>query len=186
MGHRKPCRKCGSPDILEYRQKRGDYICRECRNAEQRLRRPRRQSRVRKAPIRFCPSCSVIELTGTGKTFCENCARERRRQSDRRRRANGILSRNYPSISQYEKRRYIRRKDNPEWREKDTARRKFRKAVMRGILSKHPCAICGKIEAEGHHADYSKPLEVVWLCRKHHADLHAGRIEAPSITNNLG
>jgi hypothetical protein len=28
---------------------------------------------------------------------------------------------------------------------------------------------------EGHHEDYAKPLEVIWLCQSHHQRLHAKR-----------
>lgn len=43
-----------------------------------------------------------------------------------------------------------------------------------GKLIEEPCRICGNIKAEAHHEDYSKPLDVVWLCNKHHkeADLN--------------
>ena len=34
------------------------------------------------------------------------------------------------------------------------------------------CEVCGEIKSQGHHPDYSKPLEVVWLCQKHHQELH--------------
>ena len=30
---------------------------------------------------------------------------------------------------------------------------------------------CGKI-GEAHHPDYSKPLDVIWLCSEHHAQVH--------------
>jgi hypothetical protein len=33
------------------------------------------------------------------------------------------------------------------------------------------CEICGK-KAEAHHDDYGKPLEVRWLCFKHHREWH--------------
>lgn len=35
------------------------------------------------------------------------------------------------------------------------------------------CSGCGvQGVVDGHHVDYSKPLEVVWLCRQCHADIH--------------
>lgn len=49
-------------------------------------------------------------------------------------------------------------------------------AIKSGRLVRGPCAVCGVLRAHGHHADYSKPYDVVWLCPKHHKQLHAGRI----------
>lgn len=45
-------------------------------------------------------------------------------------------------------------------------------AVVRGKLVKLACEVCGNTKSEAHHADYSKPLDVMWLCRKHHKDVH--------------
>ena len=53
-----------------------------------------------------------------------------------------------------------------------TVRRSVRLALDDGIIKKQPCEVCGLLDVEAHHDDYSKPLEVRWLCRKHHLDLH--------------
>ncbi len=45
------------------------------------------------------------------------------------------------------------------------------KAVRSGKLLKLNC-FCG-LPANAHHEDYSKPLDVIWLCHAHHMELHA-------------
>lgn len=45
-------------------------------------------------------------------------------------------------------------------------------AIRDGRLIRQPCEVCGKEKAQAHHDDYSKPLEVRWLCTKHHAAWH--------------
>jgi ribosomal protein S27AE len=61
------------------------------------------------------------------------------------------------------------------------ARYEVRKALRNGGLKKQPCTICGNPIAEAHHDDYNKPLDVRWLCKDCHNDLHAGRISILSI-----
>jgi hypothetical protein len=47
------------------------------------------------------------------------------------------------------------------------------RAVRSGKLTKQPCEVCGSNKiVEGHHDDYDKPLEVRWLCQKHHRQIH--------------
>ncbi len=57
---------------------------------------------------------------------------------------------------------------------KRDARVKLMVAVQSGRIRKPPkCSKCGKVGAvEGHHADYSRPLDVIWLCRLCHSILH--------------
>jgi len=64
---------------------------------------------------------------------------------------------------QYQKDRYS---------EKVYARHRLREAVKNGSVIKYPCVVCGEKKSNGHHEDYSKPLEVVWLCLKHHMERH--------------
>jgi len=45
-------------------------------------------------------------------------------------------------------------------------------AIANGTLIRHPCEICGSTRVDAHHDDYGKPLQVRWLCRKHHLEHH--------------
>lgn len=42
------------------------------------------------------------------------------------------------------------------------------------------CAVpdCRETKVEGHHADYTNPLGVTWLCKFHHLQLHKEHREA--------
>jgi hypothetical protein len=52
------------------------------------------------------------------------------------------------------------------------AERSLEYAIRTGRIIKKPCSVCGNKIAHGHHFDYSKPLEVVWLCPLHHKERH--------------
>jgi len=56
--------------------------------------------------------------------------------------------------------------------DKVRSRKRFYRSILDGRTTKQPCSVCGNLLVEGHHPDYSKPFGVVWLCRKHHIELH--------------
>jgi len=61
-------------------------------------------------------------------------------------------------------------------KEKFSAYRKFKRALKAGILVRPiACEKCGedkkRIDAH-HHLGYDKPLDVQWLCRQCHVDIH--------------
>lgn len=57
---------------------------------------------------------------------------------------------------------------------KKKAHQKVAYAIQTGELVRQPCEKCGTTEhVVGHHEDYNKPLEVVWLCKHHHKERHA-------------
>lgn len=58
--------------------------------------------------------------------------------------------------------------------EKYRARQEVLKALRKGLLKKEPCVICGDLTVEAHHEDYSKPLNIKWLCKKHHDAISYG------------
>ena len=47
-----------------------------------------------------------------------------------------------------------------------------RNAILSGRLIREPCSRCGADKTQAHHEDYSKPLDVVWLCLKCHKQRH--------------
>lgn len=52
------------------------------------------------------------------------------------------------------------------------ARSQARRAVAAGLLSRQACGMCGSEKAQIHHEDYTKPLDIQWLCRPCHQAHH--------------
>lgn len=57
---------------------------------------------------------------------------------------------------------------------RDRARRVLSVAIKKGLVRRpKKCSECGwKGRVHGHHEDYNKPLEVVWLCQVCHGKRH--------------
>lgn len=68
--------------------------------------------------------------------------------------------------------KYHRERRAPE---KRIANQAASNAIRDGRLIRKPCEVCGAEKVEAHHDDYNKPLEVRWLCRKHHLEHHGKR-----------
>lgn len=84
--------------------------------------------------------------------------------------------------------RYMRewRKTHPltvEQRRKANARSMAKVYQKRGKLIPKPCEVCGSLNVQKHHDDYSKPLEVRWLCRDHHHEHHSKTV-SPADTGD--
>lgn len=52
------------------------------------------------------------------------------------------------------------------------AHKAVKAAILAKRLFKKPCEICGAERVDAHHEDYDKPLDVRWLCRRHHLERH--------------
>lgn len=57
-------------------------------------------------------------------------------------------------------------------REKRKAHKAVEVALTKGAMLRQPCARCGNPRAQAHHDDYSRPLDVMWLCSLHHGERH--------------
>lgn len=65
---------------------------------------------------------------------------------------------------------------NHGWDKKNPLKIKAEKflqyAVKIGKVKKCKCEVCGSFNVHAHHDDYSKPLDVRWLCPLHHKQHH--------------
>ena len=112
-----------------------------------------------------CKLCTKIDVENRRKEKLKDIdwvlsERKRHREKSRRYREFGMASKSNSS---------------KKWILENPAKRKAHNAVnsalRSGKLHRHPCCICGN-KAEAHHEDYSRPLDVIWVCRKHHSELH--------------
>ena len=75
-----------------------------------------------------------------------------------------------------------------DWLKKNPEKRKAHNlvssAIQLGKMKKQPCEVCGEARSQAHHDDYSKPLEVRWLCPKHHGEHHHNENVARILKEN--
>ena len=128
--------------------------------------------------MKKCKSCGEQKSPNDfyeGQPTCKECTKRRVRER----------ARTNPKVQEYDRKRakLPQRRQNAarvsrRWREEHPeayrAQNKVNNALRDGKLVKGPCAICGTTKhVHGHHRDYSKPLEVTWLCAKCHHRIHA-------------
>jgi len=116
-----------------------------------------------------CKSCTKkyirereILLRATDPNWTEK-ELERQRIKTRRQRKNGYI----PPSQEIAKKQWAARNAH-----KKKAHTAVSNAIRAGKIYPQPCCICGEYLAEAHHDDYSKPLDVRWLCKKHHMEVH--------------
>ncbi len=59
-----------------------------------------------------------------------------------------------------------------EFGQRARARSTANRALLRGDIIPEACVECGRENAEMHHPDHQRPLAVVWMCRRCHANEH--------------
>lgn len=175
------CKVCARADILSYyhKTKQDDW---------------QKKSRIKQA-IRVCIDCKEhkpteqfdISITyGWRSSVCVPCKRVRSHKDyiknrDARMERKSEYKKS-PQGKETEKRaHYAAMQREPE---KYVARYKLRYAVSRGQITKEPCQDCGKAKVEAHHHKGYEPehwLDVMWLCRKHHRDIHKFTLESRGL-----
>lgn len=107
---------------------------------------------------------------------CKECAKKdsRLRFTEKLMEPEWVIKERKRQREKEEKRRVLGLVKKPDSRKpkKNKANEIMGNAVSAGRLTRMPCQVCGNQRSQGHHEDYSKPLDVVWLCTRHHADRH--------------
>ena len=132
---------------------------------------------------RKCRGCGKIKplsafgknkRVSSGRTYqCKPCTNTYHRilknKNPEKRREEG---RHYYREHKQERNAYSHRREQlfPERRK---AYYKVDHAKTLGILVPGQCDKCGLPATEAHHEDYTKPLEIIWLCSSCHGLLHA-------------
>lgn len=119
---------------------------------------------------RDCPFEAAASEFPKGKPRCWNCQRAYDRERDR------LPHRRARQQQMTPARRETVRRAKLKWLQRNPEKNRAQSAVNyhieRGNILREPCEGCGAEKAEAHHDDYSKPLEIRWLCRGCHAGHH--------------
>jgi replicase family protein/primase-like protein len=115
------------------------------------------------------------------KSKCKACSNRYSRQYRRENESVRVHDRARAKLPQ---RREALRKNAARWRANNPdavkAYNKLWNALRRGRMKRFPCEVCGHPKVHGHHRDYAKPFDVVWLCARHHHQAHG--LQQPRAT----
>ena len=157
------CKKCGKTKPITEFYKHGDYYatqCKECARAYSReYQHEHREERMEYSKNYY------HSHKEQSRTYHREWEEQNRERKNERARAWSHLHKDKLAEKQ---RKY--RRDNPE---KMRAQSLLNSYLQRGKIEKSTtCEICGKeCKTEAHHSDYSKPLDVIWVCKKCHCIL---------------
>lgn len=125
----------------------------------------------------FCDLRTKMELL-----LCSKCHKLKKREDYHRNKSKKRGCNTYCKQCQNEYRKENKKYFHKKWRNhyqknknKFKCRHKTYNAIKKGALKRMPCQFEGCSETENihaHHYDYDKPLNVKWLCRKHHYQTH--------------
>lgn len=197
------CPKCG--EQKDKVDKDGVWRCTKCRKARSKELRAEKRAEKGLQPLGNgrralnCYNCGK-EKENPKQGYCNTCKNEKERDRTlrtgkvkRHRTGKCRCGNEFASYSKcfcvdcYRAYRAAKRQD-PQYMQqtfKDAVRSFTRRCITIGILVKEPCKVCGTNEnIEAHHEDYTKPLDVIWLCRNHHREHHKTSLGESNVTDS--
>ena len=177
---RRRCASCSQELLLDQFRRRSNggwySYCRDCQRARNeasrrlRVQQPRGSLGSQWASWRttghhHCPACGVDKPLGAfswevkrqrPRGWCRLCSAKRHKVFMR------------TEAGKAAARRYNQTRDQ----RKHWVRVFTQAAVRLGMLIRWPCEVCGVTKVQAHHVNYAEPLNVRWLCKAHHDDVH--------------
>lgn len=146
--------------------------------------RSRHYQLKRKCAVKKCSCCGIEKdfnefqkrkASKDGLTAsCKNCLKKR--DSERYEKEKDRRAAWHKSYMKTDEGKASHSNATKKWRQANQVRRSahviLNNAVRDGRIEKLPCWVCGSFDVEAHHPDYDSPLSVVWLCKKHHKEIH--------------
>lgn len=135
---------------------------------------------AKKKERKTCPYCNTekprsefYDSKSGLSSYCKPCWSARRR-TDKGKAGYLAAAKKYRESERgREKRKEYINKVGAKYREKYKSEGKIKaRYLARYYLKRKPCEECGNIFSQAHHHDYSKPLDVKWLCTEHHGLEH--------------
>ena len=157
----KICTKCKGTFSLDkfYKDKKGPNgfasCCKKCKN---KLSKKWRESLTdeKKAEIKLKDSIRLKKKYHGSEKCREDCKRR---------------VKEYHKTAKFAAYLRHKRKTDAKWIVRTKVGRVFWGAICTGKIVRKCCELCGA-KAQAHHPDYNYPLEVQWLCVKHHFEWH--------------
>lgn len=159
------CKKCGLTKPVSDFYPHQCYECKEC--SKKRIRENRA------AKIEYYQAFDKSRANLPHRVEARKSYAETESGKEARNRANKAWQQRNPQLINAKTREY--RKNN---REKYKAHNAVSVAIIQGILIQKPCESCGASPVHAHHDDYSRPLDVRWLCPPCHAAHHKAERQA--------
>jgi hypothetical protein len=166
-GRHPNCSSCGKP---KEPGRENESRCKSCKSEAYKASRAKKRLEQGMRPLGsgrdpLCYKCKKPK-ENPNHGYCNSCHSRTERDARLRNKLSvGFIERERTKVND-------RYKTDAEFRLKKNVRLITLRAIRAGILLRKPCEVCGKEKVDAHHDDYMKPLDVRWLCRKHHNEHH--------------
>lgn len=145
--------------------------------------------------MKSCPKCKIEKQTSLFsknksrkdgfETWCKECKRSYERAYAATEKGRAVKAKSKAKYWKTDKGKAVTARKNAKYDAKNRNKRRAHNAVYRAVnegrLEKECCEMCDKRNEKSihaHHDDYAKPLNIRWLCSKHHSQWHVKNGEA--------